>query len=631
MVLFWTQNDFDISQSWDANSTLPCNERPFFVNYSDLPYVNFNKLDFDEQNMILNVTKDFPLPYAKFMFGYMMPVLLLITLITNSLVVMVLTKPHMSSPTNTVLYTMAIVDMLTMLSASPWYFYIYSLGYYEWFLYPAIACYLHQLMTDVIPIYFHTASIWLALLLAGQRYIYVCHPSLAMNWCTVPKVRRAICCIFFIAFVHQCGRLFDLEYQSIILLYNDKCVRACRYQYAGWVRRIEITYYITYFSFRIVFVLIGPCIALISLNCMLFKALERVETKRFQLFQTKFDGATMTEATLVPAANIGSKYRSSLEHQQLVESKQMQDTKNDEIIGSTSRLLASVNRESTGQILLSDSEILTTTTTVNNKCCVNYNDDSLVISCFDNSRNNKTKQRTSIEDSDTKTSCCAAPENRDIECTSDNSMVQQITTSEIIEHQIDSNSEHNNKSIQKTKHRQPAKVSVNTCGRASQSGTLFFKNQVNQALHPQTSRSMDSNRTTSMLIVVVTLFLIVEIPVAITTAVHVILNTLEMFKHVDYTTLNYIKMFTNFHIMLSYPVNFTIYCSMSKRFRDTFRQLFMKKGKILTKRKSKSDNNTTNGNAKDMIGIQPTEGVLEQRNMASKRAKINQQNQECEL
>lgn len=148
----------------------------------NLPLVYYSKLDSTEQNMILNITRDFPLDYARVIFGFIMPVFLIITFITNTLVVIVLAQPHMRNPTNTVLFAMAIVDICTLISPSPWYFYTYTLGYSENFLYPPTLCYSHQLMTDVIPIYFHTASIWLALLLASQRYIYVCHPALAKTW-----------------------------------------------------------------------------------------------------------------------------------------------------------------------------------------------------------------------------------------------------------------------------------------------------------------------------------------------------------------------------------------------------------------------------------------------------------------
>jgi hypothetical protein len=48
-----------------------------------------------------------------------------------------------------------------------------------------VSCYLavlDLLMTDVLPTVCHSASIWLTLMLAVQRYIYVCHPGKARIW-----------------------------------------------------------------------------------------------------------------------------------------------------------------------------------------------------------------------------------------------------------------------------------------------------------------------------------------------------------------------------------------------------------------------------------------------------------------
>lgn len=144
--------------------------------------VQYPIVDSEELEGLVNVTREYPFDYAMVMFGYIMPVVLIITFITNTLVVMVLYQRHMRTPTNIVLFTMAIVDLGTLLSPSPWYLYIYTFGNHIKFLYPPAACYAHHIMTDVIPIFFHTSSIWLALLLASQRYIYVCHPTLARTW-----------------------------------------------------------------------------------------------------------------------------------------------------------------------------------------------------------------------------------------------------------------------------------------------------------------------------------------------------------------------------------------------------------------------------------------------------------------
>lgn len=85
----------------------------------------------------------------------------------------------------------------------------------------------------------------------------------------------------------------------------------------------------------------------------------------------------------------------------------------------------------------------------------------------------------------------------------------------------------------------------------------------------------DSNCTTLMLIVVVTVFLIVEIPLAVVTILHV-LSSSVIKEFLDYYFANVLILFTNFFIILSYPINFAIYCGMSRQFRETFKELFIK-------------------------------------------------------
>ena len=84
----------------------------------------------------------------------------------------------------------------------------------------------------------------------------------------------------------------------------------------------------------------------------------------------------------------------------------------------------------------------------------------------------------------------------------------------------------------------------------------------------------DSNSTTIMLIVIVSVFLLLEIPLTITTILHVLQNTFPILW-VDYNTLNTIILITNFCIICINPINFAIYCGMSRQFRQTFSELFI--------------------------------------------------------
>lgn len=89
----------------------------------------------------------------------------------------------------------------------------------------------------------------------------------------------------------------------------------------------------------------------------------------------------------------------------------------------------------------------------------------------------------------------------------------------------------------------------------------------------ESRRLKDSNCTTFMLVVVVALFLIVEFPLAIIFILYVIGNTFQ--KQLLADGFEVPSMYINFLILLSYPLNFFIYCVMSRTFRETFKRLFV--------------------------------------------------------
>lgn len=88
------------------------------------------------------------------------------------------------------------------------------------------------------------------------------------------------------------------------------------------------------------------------------------------------------------------------------------------------------------------------------------------------------------------------------------------------------------------------------------------------------ARIRDNNRTTAMLIVMVTLFLMIEVPVAVATIFHLIANAYDVFHTEEFrSNVKSVKLFANSCIILSYSLNFFIYCIMSARFRMTLTQV----------------------------------------------------------
>jgi len=89
----------------------------------------------------------------------------------------------------------------------------------------------------------------------------------------------------------------------------------------------------------------------------------------------------------------------------------------------------------------------------------------------------------------------------------------------------------------------------------------------------ESRRLAESNVTTMMLVAVVGVFLLVEFPLAILVIVLIVDNTF-MLDLLNAHRRDTYEQLINLFILLSYPINFFIYCGMSQQFRDMFCGLF---------------------------------------------------------
>ncbi|CAB4068330.1 Sex peptide receptor [Lepeophtheirus salmonis] len=233
-------------------------------------------------------------------YGYIMPIILAVTFLSNILIIIVLSKKQMKSPTNLVLMSMAISDLLTVIFPAPWYLYIYTMGNVETFNNKETG-YAYETMLETMPQIFHTASIWLTLALALQRYIYVCHASIARVWCTLEKTKKAIAGIFFVAFLHQTTRFFDKKFEDMTIEYpvcSNNYISICKVSFADWVvQDVSLNgYFITFWWFRVLFVHLIPCVSLVILNILLFRTMKEAEKKRERLLHCKQKAASKGES-----------------------------------------------------------------------------------------------------------------------------------------------------------------------------------------------------------------------------------------------------------------------------------------------------------------------------------------------
>ncbi|KAF1749170.1 hypothetical protein GCK72_025637 [Caenorhabditis remanei] len=103
-------------------------------------------------------------------YGQIFPVLVLFAVFANAAVALVLSKKHMTTPTNVVLKYMAIAEVLVGLVPLPWTVFYFTMGNFkEMYRLETWWCYLHKYSMDAFPPICHNIAMWLTVLLAAQR------------------------------------------------------------------------------------------------------------------------------------------------------------------------------------------------------------------------------------------------------------------------------------------------------------------------------------------------------------------------------------------------------------------------------------------------------------------------------
>jgi hypothetical protein len=92
------------------------------------------------------------------------------------------------------------------------YIYAYTFGRHASMNWTSLSCFMFEFFLETTPQMFHTATIWLTLALAILRYIYVCHPSLAKLYCTLPIAAKIVKIVVSLAVIQTVSRALDREY-----------------------------------------------------------------------------------------------------------------------------------------------------------------------------------------------------------------------------------------------------------------------------------------------------------------------------------------------------------------------------------------------------------------------------------
>lgn len=161
-------------------------------------------------------------------YGYIWPILVLITACCNILVIAGFLRKRMRNATNILLVSIAVSDSLTGLVTLPATIHVFSESHFAlskgW-------CEATMLTRLFISRAFHTASVWQTLILAIYRYFQLRDPVKAQQGITMPKSLILIVISYVMAFVLHIYHLVDVKIHSGMChwIVEEPCVGTCIY------------------------------------------------------------------------------------------------------------------------------------------------------------------------------------------------------------------------------------------------------------------------------------------------------------------------------------------------------------------------------------------------------------------
>ncbi|CAF1503405.1 unnamed protein product [Adineta steineri] len=264
----------------------------------------------DETNGVINLTNGlhwYPFPpgqcpplYYVILQGACAPLIIIISTVLNSLIAVVLLQKHLRSPTNILLLAIALYDTLTGLFPFPTYIFLYTFRHCDDYI-PFNYGWFHRINHDVLPFIFHTCSIWVTVVLAIQRYIYVCHSEKAKQWCTVPMALKAIACVNVLALIVAIPMFIEGTFHAkavYSLLDRKNIFNTCTVRDYSEDSRYR-TYFSIYSLIRALLINVGPCTILVICNAILVERMKEAKENREKLMRRRSHESRGQEQTNV--------------------------------------------------------------------------------------------------------------------------------------------------------------------------------------------------------------------------------------------------------------------------------------------------------------------------------------------
>ncbi|CAD5217651.1 unnamed protein product [Bursaphelenchus okinawaensis] len=187
---------------------------------------------------LINISQNVPLDVAIPIYGFVLPSVVSITVVTNTFIITVLLQKHLRTPTNLVLLSMAATDLLT--------------------------------------------GVWLTVFLAIQRYVYVVVPTAIPHLCTPSRTKSIILGIFVFSIILELPALTGKYTTSLPFNGRQYCV--IKYTFITMdLLGVKMFYSLLYWI-KALFVHLLPCFLLTIFTYKLANTLKKTELRKRSWF-----------------------------------------------------------------------------------------------------------------------------------------------------------------------------------------------------------------------------------------------------------------------------------------------------------------------------------------------------------
>ncbi|TMS37793.1 hypothetical protein L596_004652 [Steinernema carpocapsae] len=123
-------------------------------------------------------------------YGFLLPVLSGLVVVTNGIVIFVLSCQKSKTSTIDPLLAMAVCALFGAVVPLPFTLWYYTFDHKNDINQHIELCYLHKICMEVLPFFFNTLVTLFTLLLGGQRFVAVHYPLQSAYWCTRQMMHR---------------------------------------------------------------------------------------------------------------------------------------------------------------------------------------------------------------------------------------------------------------------------------------------------------------------------------------------------------------------------------------------------------------------------------------------------------